>query len=171
MWIYVLRHGIAHDREAPDCPPDPQRALTDKGVTRTRAAVEGMAALGIEADLVLTSPYVRARQTADIARNQVARAADLVELSSLEPGGDPAEVCRTIVERNASAALCVGHAPDLDELIAHLIDAGGPVTHLKKAGLACIEAERADRGAGQLFALYPPRALRRLARLQANSQL
>lgn len=171
MWIYVLRHGIAHDREAADCPPDPERALTDKGANRTRAAAEGMAVLGIEADVVFTSRYVRARQTADIARAEVARSAELVELPELEPGGGASKVCRAIRKHRSDSAMCVGHAPDLDELIAYLLGVAEPVTHLKKAGLACIEADRADAGRGQLVAIYPPRTLRQLARLQANALL
>ena len=171
MLIYILRHGIAHDREAPDCPADPERALTDRGVSRTRAAVDGMAALGIAAEAVLTSPYVRARQTATIARDGVARGTGVVELDALEPGGDLSAVCEAIAATGANSVMCVGHAPDLDELLAHLVGAPAAFTHLKKAGLACVDTDSPESGNGLLVAVHPPRALRRLARLQANSLL
>ena len=62
MQLYIVRHGIAIDREDPKCPPDPQRYLTEEGVEKTKQVAKGVAALGVTADLFLTSPYVRAAQ-------------------------------------------------------------------------------------------------------------
>src|SRR5258707_3959262 len=66
MQLYIVRHGIAIDREDPKCPPDPERYLTEEGVQKTKQVAKGVAALGVTADLFLTSPYVRAAQTAEI---------------------------------------------------------------------------------------------------------
>src|SRR5258705_11314975 len=66
MQLYIVRHGIAIDREDPKCPPDPERYLTEEGVEKTRQVAKGVAALGANADLLLSSPYVRAMQTAEI---------------------------------------------------------------------------------------------------------
>ncbi len=66
MQIYIVRHGIAIDREDPKCPPDPERHLTEEGVEKTKQVAKGVAALGVTGDLFLTSPYVRAMQTAEI---------------------------------------------------------------------------------------------------------
>jgi len=69
MQLYIVRHGIAIDREDPKCPPDPERYLTEEGVEKTAQVANGVAALGIAGDLFLTSPYVRALQTAEIFAN------------------------------------------------------------------------------------------------------
>src|ERR1700682_4369119 len=66
MQLYIVRHGIAIDREDPKCPPDPERYLTEEGIEKTKQVAKGVAALGVAADLFLTSPYVRAAQTAQI---------------------------------------------------------------------------------------------------------
>ncbi len=66
MQLYIVRHGIAIGREDPKCPPDPERYLTEEGVEKTKQVAKGVAALGITGDLFLTSPYVRAVQTAEI---------------------------------------------------------------------------------------------------------
>src|SRR5947208_16741706 len=66
MELYIVRHGIAIDREDPQCPPDPERYLTEEGVEKTKGVAKGVAALGVAADLFFTSHYVRASQTAEI---------------------------------------------------------------------------------------------------------
>lgn len=159
MWVHLFRHGIAIDREDPNCPPDPERELTDKGRLRTAAAASGIAALGISPDLVLTSPFLRARQTAELAVAAVG--GELIETGALV-AGDPERLCAELRERDPLVALCVGHAPDLDDFAAFLIGAASPVTRLKKAGLASLEVIAARRGGGSLYAVYPPRALRAL---------
>ena len=66
MILYLVRHGIAVDRNDPKSPPEPERPLTAKGVQKTRAAALGLQALGAKPDVLITSPYVRAAQTAEI---------------------------------------------------------------------------------------------------------
>ena len=66
MRLYLMRHGIAIDREDPDCPEETQRYLTAKGTQRTRSAAHGLADLGVKPAGLLTSPYIRAVQTAEI---------------------------------------------------------------------------------------------------------
>jgi len=66
MHLYLIRHGIALDREDPNCPPDTERPLTPKGLKRSHAAARGLRALGIKPNAVLTSPWLRAAQTAEI---------------------------------------------------------------------------------------------------------
>ncbi len=51
MQLYIVRHGIAIDREDPKCPPDPERYLTEEGVEKTKQVAKGVAALGVTADL------------------------------------------------------------------------------------------------------------------------
>ena len=66
MEIYIVRHGIAIDREDRKCPPDPERYLTEEGIEKTKRVAAAVAALGASPDLLLSSPYVRAMQTAEI---------------------------------------------------------------------------------------------------------
>lgn len=167
VWIHLLRHGIAIDQDDPACPTDPERTLTEKGIARTRAAARGIARLGIErADLVLSSPYVRARQTADIAvealeLDDVPRR----ETEALIPVADPAAIVAELRDVSARSVLCVGHAPNLDLVIATLVGSDEAITALKKAGFSSLDVRRGTIGPGtaQIIALYPASVLRKLA--------
>src|SRR5262249_49031694 len=66
MQLYIVRHGIAIDREDPKSPPDPERFLTEEGIEKTKEVARGVVRLGIVPDLLISSPYVRAMQTAEI---------------------------------------------------------------------------------------------------------
>jgi len=69
MQLYIVRHGIAIDREDPKCPPDPERFLTPEGVDKAKQVAKGIAEIGAVPDLMLSSPYFRAFQTAEIFAN------------------------------------------------------------------------------------------------------
>jgi len=163
MQIYFLRHGIAIPRSHPDCPPDPERALTGEGRERTELSAHGLQRLGVDPDGVWTSPYRRARETADIVCEVLGfDPGSLRESPALEPDRDPEEIFTELAGAGCAAPLCVGHAPHLDLAISHAIHSGwGVVTQLKKAGAAALEWDPAT-GRGELLWLLPARALRRL---------
>jgi len=120
MKLYIVRHGIAIDREDPKCPPDPERYLTEEGVEKTKQVAKGVAALGVIADLFLTSPYVRAAQTRKSSR---VRSTTLSRESGgricLLPGAEPSQLFRELVkQKQASTVFLFGHAPQLDDVIA-----------------------------------------------------
>jgi phosphohistidine phosphatase len=163
MQLYVVRHGIAVDREDPKCPPDPERYLTEEGVEKTREVARGVAALGATPDLFLSSPYVRAMQTAEIFAavfefaKQKIRSSDL-----LLPGAEPTLFFRELARDKQSASVfCFGHAPHLDDLIATALGSKDRVTSLKKAGVALVELRRVSPPSGQLVWLAAPKLLRR----------
>jgi len=158
MRLILFRHGIAVDRADPTCPPDPDRPLTAKGVRRTAAAAAGLARLEEPPDVVLTSPYLRARQTAEIATRLTGGPAPRVT-SALEPGAPPSGVLELAHDIGASTVLCAGHAPNLDEVLAAALDRPGAFTQLKKAGAAAVEVGPAG---GVLLWMLPPRVLRAL---------
>lgn len=162
MIIYLLRHGIAIDRAHPRCPPDPERYLTDKGVARTRAAADGMAALDIMPDLVISSPYVRARQTAEIAVERIGYRGELETDKSLIWDRPPERIAGRLAGRTEESVMLVGHAPHLDELAAYLVGAEREVTSMKKASLIELRCYSLNRGGGYIRAYYPPRVLRQL---------
>lgn len=164
MEIYLFRHGIAIDRADPKCPAEEERYLTKKGVSRTREAARGLAWLGLEPELVLSSPLRRARETADIAVGELELGVEPIETAALLGDAAPSRLLEELAERRPASVLCAGHAPHLDELIAHLVGCDLPFTELKKAGLAVLHADKVAPGKAMLLAIYAPKALRRLGR-------
>src|SRR5450631_4248447 len=96
MNIYLLRHGIAVDPSAPDFAKDAERPLTTKGKRRLRQIAEAMGALKISFDLILSSPYVRAQQTAEIVAKALKRRKKLKFTDELTPGGNPKSVIQLL---------------------------------------------------------------------------
>lgn len=161
MRVFLMRHGIAIDRNDPDCPPDPQRALTAVGRKRTRQAALGLKWLGVAPGLVLTSPYVRTRQTAEIVAETLRLPSSAIEdTDALRPEADPALLLPQLRRRRRFEVLCVGHLPQLDWVIARLLQASDPVTELRKSGVAYVDWPA--RGQGDLVWLATPKLLRRL---------
>jgi phosphohistidine phosphatase len=162
MRLYVMRHGVAMDRHDPAAPSDPERPLTADGSERTRLAVLGLVRLGVRVDRVLTSPFLRATQTAAIAAEPLGvPRANIEVLDALAPA-QPLEDAVAAIEAGARSTLIVGHAPELDALIARLVGATQPLTSLKKAGVALLDV-RGPTG-GRLLAVYEPKVLRQLGR-------
>jgi phosphohistidine phosphatase len=163
MMLYIVRHGIAMDRTDPKCPPEPERPLTARGVQKTRSAALGLRALGVKPDALVTSPYVRAAQTAEIFAEALGFSpADVRVIDALKPTGNPAEVVKEILRMRAKQVICFGHAPHLDQMISQLAGARGVFTGLKKAGAACFEHIPAH-GRWEFRWLLTPRVLRKLA--------
>ena len=173
MRIVLLRHGLAIDREHPDCPPEPERHLTDEGEQRTRRVAYGLRNLDLRPDRLLSSPWLRARQTAKIC----ARILDFPASGAGGAGGAKIEVrddllpdhdATSIVDylrslRETDEVLVVGHAPHLDRVLANLVGAPEAVlSSLKKAGAVSVAGGSTE--AGQIEWLLTPRILRRLGR-------
>lgn len=164
MRVILLRHGIATDRDDPACPPDPERPLTPEGRARTEAAVLGLRAIGVRPGAVLTSPYVRAAQTAAIA-SRVLDAPAPEPRDELLPAAPPSRLAELLRRRTEDEILCAGHEPHLGLALAVLVagDAEPDLAlGLKKAGAACVETGRAGVAGGELLWLLPPKLLRRL---------
>lgn len=163
MQLYIVRHGIAIDREDPKCPPEPERYLTEEGIERTKQVAKGIAALGAHADLMISSPLVRATQTAAI----FASALDYTEhkirhTESLLPGAEPAALLRELArEKNIASVFCFGHAPHVDALLAAIVGAPRHITSMKKAGVAFVELKRVSPPNGQLVWLVTPKVFRK----------
>ena len=102
MQLYIVRHGIAIDREDPKCPPDPERYLTEEGVEKTKQVAKGVAALGVMGDLFLASPYVRATQTAEIFASALEYAKQKIRRTDLLlPGAEPSLLFRELAKDKA----------------------------------------------------------------------
>ena len=163
MEIYVVRHGIAIDREDPKCPPDPERYLTEEGIEKTKRVAAAVAALGASPDLLLSSPYVRAMQTAEIFASALDYSKQKIRRTDLLlPGAEPSLFFRELAKDKQTSTLFVfGHAPQLDDILAAALGSKHHITSLKKAGVALIELKRVSPPNGQLVWLAPPKLLRR----------
>jgi len=163
MILYLVRHGIAVDRTDPKSPAEAERPLTATGVQKTRSAALGLRELGAKPDVLITSPYVRAVQTAEIFAEALGFSLEKIRVSdALKPAENPADILKEISHLRAKEVMCCGHAPHLDNLTALLAGARGPFTELKKAGMACFE-QSAGRGHWELRWVFTPKVLRALA--------
>jgi phosphohistidine phosphatase len=163
MQLYIVRHGIAIDREDPKCPPEADRYLTEEGIERTKQVAEGVAALGIHADLMFSSPYVRATQTAVIFASELEYSKQKIRRTdSLLPGAEPGAFLRELArEKDVSIVFCFGHAPHVDGLLAAAVGASRHITSMKKAGVALVELKRLSPPNGQLVWLITPKLVRK----------
>jgi phosphohistidine phosphatase len=159
MEIWLLRHAAAEDR-APSG-RDADRTLTEDGHRRARDVGKGLAAMEPEIALVLTSPYARARQTAEAAARALRLDGKVRETSALEPHADPAEVLGELLEEGVESVLLVGHEPHMGALLGRLV-AGGPGLEIpmKKAAVARVVWD--GSGPGELRAVLPPKVLAKL---------
>ncbi len=166
MQLYIVRHGIAIDREDRKCPPDPERYLTEEGVEKTKQVAKGVAALGVTADLFLSSPYVRAMQTAEIFAAALDYAKQKIRRTDLLlPGAEPSLFFRELAkDKQSSSVFLFGHAPQLDDIIATGVASKHHVTALKKAGVALLELKRISPPSAQLIWLATPKILRRASK-------
>jgi phosphohistidine phosphatase len=165
MELYVLRHGIAAILGTEGLRHDSDRPLTEAGREKLRRVVRGMSALGLSFDLILTSPFLRAVQTAEIVAKQLGVKNGCEHAPQLAPDGDPRALVRLITSRSGARdrVLVVGHEPYLSELVSVLVsgDTLTPIT-LKKAGLCKLvtPALRYGRCASLEWLLAPAQAAR-----------
>jgi len=163
MELYIVRHGIAIDRDDPKCPPDPERYLTEEGIKKTKEVAKGVAALGLEADLFLSSPYVRAIQTAEIFASALGYSKQKIRKTNLLlPGAEPSALLREFAkEKQSGSVYLFGHAPQIDALVAAAFGCKRNLTSLKKAGVATISLKRLSPPSAELVWLATPKMLRR----------
>ena len=162
--LYLVRHAIAAERGS-EWPDDNKRPLTVEGIARFKVAVKGLRSLGMAVDVVITSPLVRARQTADLLSDGLPGRPTVRTIERLAPGHAPGEVLAQLARATRRRRIAVvGHEPGLGELAAHLIGAARPLPFRK--GSVCridVQSLAGDR-AGSLIWFLPPKALRRIAR-------
>jgi len=157
MMCYFLRHGPAEDA-AQWRGSDYDRPLTEKGSERMAALARRLAKMGLDLDLIITSPLIRAKQTAAI----VAGALDLRDCVVEDPrlGGDfDADSLRDILSerRDANAIMLVGHEPNMSVTIGHAI--GAARIDFKKGAIACVDFPEPPSPRGELLWTAPPKVL------------
>jgi phosphohistidine phosphatase len=159
--LYLIRHGVAEER-GDAWPDDAKRPLTDDGTSQMRKAARGLARLGVAFDVVLTSPYVRTRQTADIIATAFQERPPVVAIESLAPGGSIQSVLSDLERQTRRSRIAlVGHEPNIGELAARLAGARYPI-EFKKGAVCRIDVKTFPAGPGRLRWFMTSKILRAL---------
>jgi phosphohistidine phosphatase len=157
MKLYFLRHGLAGDRatwQGADC----DRPLTDEGKEKMARTADTLAALDLALDAIVTSPLVRAHQTAEIVARKL-NGVQLIKDDRLDPEFDSRRLAKILADHStASELMLVGHEPGFSMTIGELI--GGGRVECKKGGVACVKLD-APFLRGELVWLAPPKILAR----------
>jgi phosphohistidine phosphatase len=155
--LYFMRHADAGD-PAEFVGNDSERPLSDVGVKRTKRTAKHFAGGQIRPDLVLTSPYVRALQTAHIMADGLHVSDRVQEEPELKPGFDIHALKRLLAKHPDEARIMlVGHESDFSTTISAVI--GGGVLEMKKGAIARVDVFDTDKPAGELKWLVTPMVL------------
>jgi phosphohistidine phosphatase len=161
MELLLVRHAIAHERDARRWRDDADRPLSPRGIARAREAARGLKRLTRPPARVLSSPLVRTRQTARILR-ECAGWPEPVACAQLLPDTPPEEFLALLARSGAGCVAAVGHEPGLSELLAACLSSGaGGAFRFRKMGVARVSFGGAVRaGRARLVWFLPPRVLR-----------
>jgi phosphohistidine phosphatase len=167
MKLLIVRHAVALERDEWKklSSDDRERPLTEEGAKKMKKAAKGLKAiLGEEPECLITSPLLRAKQTADIVSNEMP-SAKLVESETLAPEKEVEEFTRFLKNSFTSKTTlvaCVGHEPHLNHLVAWLVSKSrNGIGELKKGGACLIEfSDEIAAGKGELRWLLTSRQLR-----------
>jgi len=166
MDLYFLRHGLAGQHGDPKYKDDSLRPLTKEGKHKLIAAAQGMKRLRLKFDLVLTSPYLRAKQTAEIIAEAYKIKSQKIELTdNLLPPASAKQLLAEIRHRfpKAQKILLAGHEPHMTELMSELLKSNRHLNiDFKKGGLGLLSIEK-DPTDGTLQWLLTPEQLSYLA--------
>jgi phosphohistidine phosphatase len=161
--LYLVRHGIAEER-GDAWPDDSKRPLSEAGLSRLRKSVRGLDRMGVSLDVVLTSPLVRTRQTAEAISSGLESHPSIVSVEALGPGGAFNALMLDLEKHSKRTRIAlVGHEPGIGELAARLIGARHPI-EFKKGAICRIDVDALPPSApGDLRWFLTPKILRRLA--------
>lgn len=164
MELYFLRHAIAAERGEVEVAHDSERPLTDDGIERMRKAAQGMKRLGLAFDRVVSSPYLRAKQTAEIVVETLGHKGKLRFHEALTPEASFKDFSRLAREFGAEErVLVVGHQPTLGTFIAELVCGQGNGAIEMKKGALCLVEFLPGASHGVLKWLLPSKLLRSYA--------
>jgi len=166
MVLYLVRHGIAVNVGERGVSLDRNRMLSEEGVARTREAAEGFASLECDVARVVSSPLLRARETADIFRRALGIGLKVETSERMSGATEVEETLAWLRKQPAKSTMLVGHMPHLAELASALLADSGQVLDIqfKKAAICCLWCDgKALPGGARLDWLLQPRTLRALA--------
>jgi len=162
MNLYLVRHGIAEEISGYE--DDSLRPLTEKGREKMQKIAQTLKDMGVAPDLIVSSPYVRASQTASILAKELKYKAEIVYGHFLVPMGEPDDMIGEINEKySVDELMLVGHEPSLSGLASVLL-AGNPnlSINFKKGGVCCLSLDdlRYDRKAVLEWLVTPKISIR-----------
>lgn len=164
--FYIMRHGIAVTRGSAGFSDDFKRPLTPEGKQKMRQITAGLKRAGFDVDWVVTSPLVRAVETAELVTEALGSGVPMDFCDALRPGGS-AEALITFLAKhpNRKRVLVVGHEPDLGEMAARLVGAGRHANFAFKKGGCCLITFETfpPKSPGRLVWWLTPRLMRKLA--------
>ena len=161
--LYLIRHGLAAAR-GENYPDDTKRPLTARGIQRLRRAGRSLVAMDVAFDVILTSPLVRARQTAEALATAFREPPTIVNAPSLAPGGTHNAIVDDLAKQShrRKKIAIVGHEPGIGELAARLLGLRKPI-EFKKGAICRIDVTALPpTGNGQLKWFLTPRILRKI---------
>ncbi|HYP13326.1 MAG TPA: phosphohistidine phosphatase SixA [Bryobacteraceae bacterium] len=140
MQVYILRHGIAE--EGSPGGRDADRQLTNEGRKRLREVLRLAETADVLPTRIISSPYVRAVQTAEVAIDVLGYSEDLLKTEALIPSSNPESVWDELrLHEGVSQVMLVGHEPLLSRVVAFLLNAPLLAVDMKKAALVRIDIE------------------------------
>lgn len=165
MDLYIIRHAIAGERDPEQWPDDGKRPLTPEGRRRFREAARGLASIVPTVEIHLSSPLVRAWQTAEILEADADWPAP-VACDALASEGGIEGVAAVLQQHRAAASVAlVGHEPYVSEMVSYFLSGAADSVHteFKKGAVACLYLPDGPvPGAACLRWLLPPKVLRGL---------
>ncbi|OGI19043.1 MAG: phosphohistidine phosphatase SixA [Candidatus Melainabacteria bacterium RIFCSPHIGHO2_02_FULL_34_12] len=157
--IFILRHGHAEDNEGSTVKNDFDRKLTEEGKEKIRKISLFLNKLEEEIELVISSPYIRAKETAEILISNLTPKPNLKIEEFLSSGASCKEIVKGLMPYlSLKKVLLVGHAPDLSTFLGKLI--GAEHVKLKKGALAKIELNNSIELSGELAWLITPKVVK-----------
>ena len=170
MLLLLIRHAHAGDRDPQQWPDDRERPLTDKGRKTQRKVSRRLGKLDLVPTLVLTSPWTRARQTAEILVTELGLRTPAIPCEPLAASPDFSRLADDIGEPGSGAIVAlVGHSPWMEELAALLLadSTTGLRIDFPKSGVMGIDLAKLEPGAGELrFFLRPPKRTQKTERTE-----
>lgn len=168
MNLYLLRHAIAVERGTAGIALDRDRPLTEEGRNKLLKVARAMAVMELGFSVVFTSPYLRARQTADLVAAELQISSRLRECEHLAAESRPADLVRFLIRLRPQPrdVLLVGHEPFLSEFASLLLAGATPLRlEFKKAGLCKLSATRLQpAGCATLEWFLPPKLMALMSR-------
>ena len=160
MEIYLIQHGKAYAEDQ-----DPERSLTPVGEGQVRSSGKALKKLGVDVDLIVSSPKKRARQTAEIMAGELGYPKEEIEvtksLEPLAPCEDAIAYLKQFMDRGR--VLLAGHLPSLGDIASNVMSEGPPISiHFEMGGVCRIDVEALPTHKGDLRWILTPTQLRLL---------
>jgi phosphohistidine phosphatase len=154
--LYLLRHAIAEDHSSTG--RDEDRRLTEEGKEKLRRVLKRAASAGVSPSLILSSPYKRAVETAEIAALELRYKGDILRVGCLTPDSSPPSVWSEIRDhRDQPSILLAGHEPLFSSMVAWLLGSTRSIVEFKKAALVRIDVQTGASPQGVLQWMITPK--------------